>query len=145
MILLAIDPALKCGWTLFHGGKRERGGVWDVGRYSNRMHALQMSIRDSNVRTAHAIAVEHNLFSKSWCNSRIYWGMRAVFECEFPYAETIEYTPAQWRKIIHGKGRVGKQASLDLCAELGYDVVDDNEAESACIGLACLKEHSYDW
>ena len=75
------------------------------------------------------------------------WAIMTGLDSDDTFVDYIEYTPSQWRALVKNEGESVPRKSKDCKAwdiakvkSMGYDPVDDNEADAILIGQARINE-----
>ncbi len=135
MNILALDIATKTGWAVYDGaitsGVLDLSGMPDHGQRGMFFHGW---ISD--------LIVEHKI-EFLICESTLSYGHAAYVLIGLAFtAQTVAYAhdikrktvaPTTLKKFATGSGRAGKQEMMEAVRKMGFDPVDDNEADAIAL------------
>jgi Holliday junction resolvasome RuvABC endonuclease subunit len=142
MKVLALDIATKTGWKT-----ETASGVWDL--KPNRGESEGMRVVRFKSKVKEMIELEGITLvsyerpagmhkSSIMVASEMVGVLKDL--CISKGIELACYSATEIKKFATGKGNAGKPQMIEACVKLGYNPIDDNEADSIFLYLLTIKD-----
>lgn len=140
--ILALDIATKTGWKT-----RTASGVWDL--KVNRGESESMRVIRFRAKVKELIELENiDLIAYERAAGRYKSSIIVESEmigvlkllCNELNIDMACYSATEIKKFATGKGNANKEAMIEAAKELGYNPIDDNEADAIHIYRLCEKD-----
>jgi len=157
-LLIAIDPALRCGLATFRDGAFVQAHVWDLAKADARPGYRYRRLRDllaglfasaiaKGIETRGIlVAYERATFRGSSIEAAISKGgyyATILSVCEDHRVRVESYAPSTVKKTATGSGRADKDAVIRAVSErFGLGDIDDNTADAIAVGLTALRNYA---
>ena len=149
MKILALDPATKCGWA--HRNGIVTSGTWDLSVRRDESTGMRLIRLQSKLQTLYdSVGIDllvyeaaRNAAPKMQGALVIQATLQGVFVA-WATERGIEYrgySPSEIKKHATGVGNAGKPAMMAAAQKLGYDPVDDNEADALLLLTMAVEEY----
>lgn len=133
MIIMAIDPATRCGWALSTG----EFGVWDLSVRRDESEGMKWLRFRAKLEEVHKLqplnVIAYERPAGQHRGALIHHAkLIAIIQlfCEESGIEYRGYSSTEIKKLATGKGNAGKQDVIAAAQKLGYTTTDDNEADA---------------
>jgi len=154
MIVVALDLGLKTGWCIYDTYEQWwHSGTWDLkgSRYDSsgmRFVRFRTHLREllANANSPDLVAYEEVRRHLGVDAAHAYGGYLAVLqeECEQRKIEYMGIPVGTVKKMATGRGNASKEDVMEAARKrwLGWDPVDDNEADARWVAVAATVEVS---
>lgn len=149
MIIIGLDPATLCGWSIVKDGKLIASGTWNLKggrhegggmRYLRARRYFEELLINTDVT---AVAYEEVRRHQGVDAAHVYGGIvgQVTAVCEEKGVPFKAIPVATIKKLATGSGKANKDAMIAAANNhFGISVIDDNEADAIWCALALEKE-----
>ena len=138
MRILALDPATQIG---FHS--EETSGSFSLGKVKpEKLITLYLFLKETIEREKITHVVYEEPIQGHFHATVSHANLEGIIllVCEMKGMKYMNYTPSAIKKFITGKGNASKEEVIEAVKKLGYEPVDDNEADAIALYLLAKLE-----